>query len=90
MLLGGGRILIDGEVMALTRNAANVIEALVELRAAPKDELIRRSGVDDAPRVLRRIREKFPVLKPYLTMPGGPGKGGYRTTIVDGRATERG
>lgn len=81
MFLGGGRYQAGDEIIALDGNQASVLQALVELRAATKDDLVRKSGVEDAPRVLRTIRKKHPQLAPAITLPGGKGRGGYRTTV---------
>jgi len=62
-----------------------VLESLVEQKAATKDQLAKHSGVDEPQKVLKTIRDKFPGLADAIILPGGKGKGGYRTTILDGR-----
>lgn len=59
-----------------------VLLALLESGgAANKDQLIAASGKNDAPRVLKTIKRKYPQLDPHITMAEGKGKGGYRTTV---------
>ena len=61
---------------------STVLEGLIELGgAATKEGLFEKTGVRDAPRVLRQIREAHPTLAPHIKLPGGKGKGGYQTTI---------
>ncbi|MBI3461844.1 MAG: hypothetical protein HY000_02125 [Planctomycetes bacterium] len=79
--LGDGLIEVDGEPYRLEPAQEMVIEALVELRAATKEQLIERSGVEDAVNVLKAICQAIPQLSTHITLPGGRGKGGYRTTI---------
>ena len=81
--LGDGRVRIGGETVCLEGNEADIVETLVILGAANIDEL--RKVADNVPRVLNRIREKYPLLAPHIISPGAKGRGGYRTTIVDGR-----
>jgi len=81
--LGEGKCQVGVEApFQLEESEASVLQALIELGGtAKKPALINRSGVDDAPRVLRRIRKNCPQLAPYITLPGGKGRGGYRTSI---------
>jgi len=79
--LGGGRVRVGDETLALEFQEASVLEALVELGAATRPDLERRSGVEDAVGVLKKLTKKFPVLALHIHLPGGRGKGGYRTTI---------
>lgn len=78
---GDGLYTCGDNAIRLEGSQAYVLEALVELRAATKDDLVRQSGVDDAPRVLRTIRKANDLLAPAIRLPGGKGKGGYATTI---------
>lgn len=84
--LGDGKVQIGVECYRLEGQAEIVLEALVELRAATKDELAEKSGVDDAHKVLATIRKNLPALASHITFPGGKGKGGYRTTILRGES----
>ena len=81
--LGNQRIAIGSEIFTLTPNEAAVIEVLVKLRATDTTALVDNSGVDDAPRVLRKLVTKYPRLEPSITLPGAKGKGGYSTLIID-------
>jgi hypothetical protein len=74
----------DGSKITLEANEGEVLKALV---GGPLTitELRRQSNVDDAQRVLRRIRDKY-ALAQYITLPGARGNGGYRTTIQDSRS----
>jgi hypothetical protein len=83
--LGNRTIRIGDEIFSLEVQFAEVLEALVELGAATKPQLQKKSGKDDPDRLLRRLVKRFPRLQSYITFPGRRGKGGYRTTIKDGR-----
>jgi HEAT repeat protein len=81
--LGDGRCQVGADPeFRIEEKEAYVLEAIVELRAADKKSLIERSGVADAPRILKRIREKYLKLAPHIVCPGRRGRGGYSTTIV--------
>lgn len=83
--LGNGRLRIANETISLEGNQEAVLEALLNRGgAATISELRSDTLVDDVPRVLKRIRT-HPGLEEYIVLPGGRGKGGYRTTISDGR-----
>ena len=79
--IGGGKLRIAGETLAFEGQEELVLQALIEAGAATKTELENKSGVSDAVAILKRIIRKHPQLKDYITLPGGRGKGGYRTTI---------
>ncbi len=79
--LGDGCFEVGSEAIKLESAQASVLESLVTLRAATKSELVRQSGVADAPRVLKQIKRQVPVLSRFILIPGRRGKGGYRTTI---------
>ncbi len=79
--LGQGRVRIGNGTISLAGQEHAVIEALVDLKAASKSDLETKSGYADAVKVLRRIRDKYPVLKPYIIMAGKRNSGGYQTTI---------
>ena len=49
-------------------------------KAASKDELTRKSGMDDAVRILKRIKRKYPDLGEAIRLPGGKGRGGLQET----------
>jgi hypothetical protein len=80
--LGGNRVGAGGEELVLTEPEDAVLAALVESRSATIDELRRKSGYEDAAKILKRIVKKFTQLAPFITLPGGRGRGGYRTTIA--------
>lgn len=60
---------------------AAVLQVIIRRQAVDKDTLIRESNVPNAPRIVKRMIEKYPCPKGWLTMPGGKGKGGYTTKI---------
>ncbi len=82
VFLGDGIYQKGSENIKLDGNEANVVQALLELGAATKDELTKQSGVSDASRVLRGVHRKHAMLRDSITLPGRKGRGGYRTTIV--------
>lgn len=61
---------------------ADVMQALVELKAATADQLVKRSGDSHAVRDLKSIKNKHPFLGEHIILPTRKGQGGYRTTIV--------
>jgi len=75
----------DGRSIRLDGAAADVLECLVDLRATSKILIENKSGRPEAIKVLRLIRKNHSELAPHITLPGGKGRGGYSTTIVDGR-----
>ena len=79
--LGKGQLRIGKETLAFHGQDELVLDAIVKLRAATKRQLEDESGVDDAVRVLRRLRKKHPALEQAIILPGKPASGGYRTTI---------
>ena len=79
--LGQGRVRVGSETISLTGQARAVIEALIDLGAADKPHLERKSACTDAVRILRKVRRKHPTLVPFIIMAGRPNSGGYRTTI---------
>jgi tRNA A37 threonylcarbamoyladenosine synthetase subunit TsaC/SUA5/YrdC len=83
--LGNGRVRVGSEIINLEGNQEAVLEALLKRGgAATLTELRSDTLVDDVPRVLKGIRKRTG-LERYIILPGGRGKGGYRTTIIDGR-----
>jgi hypothetical protein len=89
--LGERRYRVADEPPIILEEAEDhVLRSLIELGgAAKKDELVRQSGKDDAPRVLKTMREKHPALARHITLPGGRGRGGYRTSIRDARPAKK-
>ena len=83
--LGSGRYRVVGEELCFEGQQAKALAALVQLRSATKQSLVDKSGVEDAPRVLRMICKKFPQLAPFIRLPGKKGAGGYSTSIIDAR-----
>jgi hypothetical protein len=81
--LGNRQIQIGRDApLTLPEQYATVLECLVESRSADSEQLERSGG---GPKKLREMLKKFPQLKQFVILPGGKGKGGYRTTIRDGR-----
>jgi len=84
--LGNGVVRVGDKQLTLDGREGYVLEGLLNLGStAKKDALVNESGCDDAPAILKRIQQKHPTLAPLITRPGGKGRGGYRTTILDGR-----
>ncbi len=78
---GKGLYIRGDDAVRLDGAEAIVMETLVKLRAATKPQLEQNSGVDDAVRILRAIKNKYRWLAPYIILPGTKGRGGYRTTV---------
>lgn len=83
VLLGDRKYQVnDGAPFVLQEGEDFVLRSLIDLGgAADKPTLVRQTGKDDAPRVLRRIRAKYSSLAPFIVLPGRKGKGGYQTEI---------
>ncbi len=79
---GDGLYSRGNEFARLDGAEAYVLQALVERRAATKDDLARKSGVNNAPNILRRIKKKYPILAEAIGLPGARGRGGYTTSIT--------
>lgn len=79
---GDGLYSRGNEFLRLDGAEANVLQALVELRAATKDKLIAESGVSNAAAVLRRMKQKYSMLAEAIVFPGARGRGGYTTSIT--------
>ena len=75
-----GILTIKGKSLTLSRSDGNVLRLLVRERTASLPTL--KSMAPRPDRVLKELLSKFPVLKKYIFLPGGPGKGGYSTTII--------
>jgi hypothetical protein len=84
--LGNRRCQVDSNTpIVLTETEDTVLSALIELGGAAEiDELRNHTGISDANKILRGIRLKHPELATAIILPGGRGKGGYRTTIFRG------
>ncbi len=79
---GDGLFLRGTKALRLEGQEQLVMEALVELRAASKDRLIEQSGVADAVTVLKRVKEKHPMLADAIIIPGGRDRGGYQLEVA--------
>jgi len=67
----------------VTDSEANVLIAFIEAGGPlTKDELVNRSGQDDAVRILKRIQKNYPEFARYIRLPGGKGQGGYWAAVV--------
>ena len=80
--IGKGRYRIGADTIALTGRQADVLQALVELRAATLSDLQTRSGVGNPSIALSQICNRYPALARFIKLAGGKGKGGYSTTIL--------
>lgn len=75
-----GILTVDGMPPArLEGGAKHVLKLLVEKRAASSGDL--KKAHDRPDKVLKALHKKYPVLKKYIRLPGGPYRGGYSTTI---------
>jgi hypothetical protein len=74
----------DSRPFMLTVRQDTVLTALMSCpgAVATLPELRELSACDDANKLLREIMKKTP-LHPYITMPGGKGKGSYSTRVVN-------
>ena len=78
--LGDGRLQVGEDSFGLESAQRKVIEALLD-GPLTKDQLIKKCGVQDAVKILRRLREKSPQLAPFIHLPGARGRGCYRVRI---------
>jgi len=78
---GKGLYQVDPESILLTGYQADVLHALVELRAASLEQLRTQSGCDNPSATLKSIRERHSLLAPFIRMAGRKNSGGYSTTI---------
>jgi hypothetical protein len=83
----GGRMYQVGTHLAVTleQNEHDVLQALLNApgNVLDKPALVRISGYDDAPRVLKRLREKYGSrFAGAIQCPGARGRGGYRAHVV--------
>jgi hypothetical protein len=86
VFVGNGVVEIGGsQVIKLPDRQADVVQSLVELRACSLTELRRKSLCDDANKVLSAVVKQHPILASHIKLPGGNGRGGYSTTIINGQ-----
>lgn len=85
IFLGEGRYQIGRTTICLNGSQADALQALIELRGANFDQLRKHGGVSNPSSLLKSICENQAHLAPYISLPGGKNKGGYSTTILDGR-----
>jgi len=83
--LGNGQIKCGYDTFDLEANQVAVLEALLDNGAMTLDKLRRTTLIEEPHKIIKTLQEGFPQLEPYLKRPGGRGRGGYRTTIIDGR-----
>ena len=74
-----GIVVVDGTPIALEASEKYVLRVLVQKGAAKFGELVSQAGRPD--RTLKALLKKHKPLMRYITLPGGPGRGGYTTTI---------
>jgi hypothetical protein len=82
---GAGRYQVGREFICLADTQADVVEALVNQRVATLAILKRVSGVNNPAAVLKAVCNQHPELGRSIRLPGGKGRGGYSTAIVDSR-----
>jgi len=74
-----GTLTLNGKVLKLLQGERDVLKRLTETGAASFGELQTQHGRPD--KVLRSMLRKYSGLDKYISLPGGPGRGGYSTTI---------
>lgn len=81
--LGDRRYRVDNNPpLILQESEDHVLRSLIELGGAgSKGDIERQSGKSDGPRILKRVREKYPELSQFINLPGKKGNAGYRTSI---------
>ena len=85
-LLDDGIVRVGANHLRLDQSEAAVLSDLVKMQSANLPDLKLATGNDYPARVLKTLRKKYNgVLSPFIRLPGGKGRGGYSTTIVDGR-----
>jgi hypothetical protein len=75
------RIGDDGEPFTMTESANSVLQAFLDVPAMSKTDLIKRSGLENAPRILLALRQKRKDLAKFISCPGHKANGGYRVAI---------
>jgi hypothetical protein len=74
-----GILVVDGSTIALEQSEKFLLNVLVAKGAAKLGDL--ETACTRPDKVLKALLKKHPALKGYVTLPGGPGRGGYSTTI---------
>ena len=74
-----GKLVLKGKSLSLVAGEKYVLTKLVAMRTATFTELQTQHPRPD--RVLKGLLNKYSLLKKFITLPGGPGRGGYSTTI---------
>ena len=81
-VLRGQQIHVGETVVPLTEPQACVAEAFAnEGGVLIHSDLLKHSGVASAVKVLGNLAKNVPELSPFISLPGGKNKGGYRFTI---------
>jgi hypothetical protein len=78
-----GKLVLDGKPLSLSAGEKYVLEKLVAMRTATLPDLQSQHPRPD--KVLKGLVKKYPKLKNFISLPGGPGRGGYSTTIEPGK-----
>jgi hypothetical protein len=87
--LGDGLCRIGDTRIRLEYEEAKAVEAILFYKgAATLTQLRDKTDSDGVNKTLTRIHGKYPLLRPFIILPGGKGKGGYRTTLIDVRGHE--
>lgn len=74
---------VGDATIAVTFREDLVLHTLMQYGPLSKDELDHKSGVTNAPVVLRQIKRKYESLAPSIYFPITKGRGGYRVDILD-------
>lgn len=82
-ILKDNRIIIGDRVIVLGTTERDVVGALAKLKAADLRTLNNEAGYNHAAIVLKRLLHKKgnEILRQFIVLPGGRGRGGYSTTI---------
>jgi hypothetical protein len=82
--LGHGKVQIGEDApLQLEQQFADVLQALVEAKAAIASYLAKHSGRDCPGKILKRLVKRHSALAPFISFPGKRSNGGYKTTIID-------
>jgi hypothetical protein len=95
--LGECRYLLRGKLKVVTEPQDHLLQAIIAMGgAATLDELREKTGIDGANKVLDRLLTTQPAFRPFVKLPGKPGKkgrkpgqNGYRTTIRPARGIDK-
>jgi hypothetical protein len=83
---GNAVVMVAGERIALTPNEQETLECLLDSGGAANLSSIKsRTSVGEPNKVLRNMRRKYAYLSAHIHMACRNARGGYSTTIVDGR-----